>query len=201
MFSLVQAIAGAEAGAYLISPFVGRILDWYKAATKKEYTKEGTRVSSPCSRSSTTTRSTATTPSSWVPLSVPLARSPSSPAATTSPSPPTSSSRCTTARTQCRRSWQLRTPPSSTSPSAATSTTSPSSASTSTRRPWPCTSCRRVSASLLLTPSPSRAPSRRSSRHKRDTCMTSYVYPLFHELFITSGLSSRLLNGVRIAFT
>merc|ERR1712070_575416 len=40
MFSLVQAIAGAEAGAYLISPFVGRILDWYKAATKKEYTKE-----------------------------------------------------------------------------------------------------------------------------------------------------------------
>merc|ERR1712232_1409629 len=40
MFSLVQAIAGAEAGAYLISPFVGRILDWYKAATKKEYSKE-----------------------------------------------------------------------------------------------------------------------------------------------------------------
>jgi transaldolase len=40
MFSLVQAIAAAEAGAFLISPFVGRILDWYKASTKKEYTKE-----------------------------------------------------------------------------------------------------------------------------------------------------------------
>ena len=40
MFSLVQAIAAAEAGAFLISPFVGRILDWYKAATKKEYSKE-----------------------------------------------------------------------------------------------------------------------------------------------------------------
>ncbi|KAI1472358.1 transaldolase-like protein [Daldinia caldariorum] len=40
MFSLVQAIAAAEAGAFLISPFVGRILDWYKAVTKKEYTKE-----------------------------------------------------------------------------------------------------------------------------------------------------------------
>lgn len=40
MFSLVQAIAGAEAGAYLISPFVGRILDWYKANTKKDYAKE-----------------------------------------------------------------------------------------------------------------------------------------------------------------
>jgi transaldolase len=40
MFSQVQAIAGAEAGTYLISPFVGRILDWYKAKTGKAYTKE-----------------------------------------------------------------------------------------------------------------------------------------------------------------
>lgn len=40
MFSTVQAIAGAEAGAFLISPFVGRILDWYKAAHKKEYSAE-----------------------------------------------------------------------------------------------------------------------------------------------------------------
>lgn len=37
MFSLVQAIAAAEAGAFLISPFVCRILDWYKAATKKDF--------------------------------------------------------------------------------------------------------------------------------------------------------------------
>lgn len=37
MFSLPQAIAAAEAGAYLISPFVGRILDWYKTAMKKEF--------------------------------------------------------------------------------------------------------------------------------------------------------------------
>jgi transaldolase len=40
MFSLPQAIGAAEAGAFLISPFVGRILDWYKAAHKKEYSKE-----------------------------------------------------------------------------------------------------------------------------------------------------------------
>lgn len=40
MFSLPQAIAAAEANAFLISPFVGRILDWYKAAKKQEYTKE-----------------------------------------------------------------------------------------------------------------------------------------------------------------
>ena len=31
IFSFAQARACAEAGAYLISPFVGRILDWYKA--------------------------------------------------------------------------------------------------------------------------------------------------------------------------
>jgi len=40
MFSQVQAIAAAEAGAFLISPFVGRILDWYKAKTGKAYSKE-----------------------------------------------------------------------------------------------------------------------------------------------------------------
>jgi transaldolase len=40
MFSQAQAIAAAEAGAYLISPFVGRILDWYKANHKKEYTPQ-----------------------------------------------------------------------------------------------------------------------------------------------------------------
>lgn len=37
LFALPQAVACAEAGATLISPFVGRILDWYKAKTKKEY--------------------------------------------------------------------------------------------------------------------------------------------------------------------
>lgn len=33
LFSLVQAAAAAENGATLISPFVGRIMDWYKAKT------------------------------------------------------------------------------------------------------------------------------------------------------------------------
>ncbi len=37
LFSLPQAVACAEAGATLISPFVGRILDWYKATTEKDY--------------------------------------------------------------------------------------------------------------------------------------------------------------------
>lgn len=37
IFGKIQAAACAEAGVFLISPFVGRILDWYKAATGKEY--------------------------------------------------------------------------------------------------------------------------------------------------------------------
>jgi transaldolase len=37
MFSLGQAIACADAGVRLISPFVGRIYDYYKATTGKEY--------------------------------------------------------------------------------------------------------------------------------------------------------------------
>ncbi len=37
LFSLPQAIACAEAGVRLISPFVGRIYDWYKAKSGQEY--------------------------------------------------------------------------------------------------------------------------------------------------------------------
>jgi transaldolase len=37
LFSLAQAVACADAKAKLISPFVGRILDWYKAKTGKDY--------------------------------------------------------------------------------------------------------------------------------------------------------------------
>jgi transaldolase len=38
LFSLCQAIACAEAKVQLISPFVGRIYDWYKKSTGSEYT-------------------------------------------------------------------------------------------------------------------------------------------------------------------
>src|SRR5271157_850968 len=37
LFGLHQAIAAAEAGVTLVSPFVGRILDWYKKDTGKDY--------------------------------------------------------------------------------------------------------------------------------------------------------------------
>lgn len=37
LFGIHQAIACADAGATLISPFVGRILDWYKLETGRDY--------------------------------------------------------------------------------------------------------------------------------------------------------------------
>lgn len=37
LFGFAQAVACAEAGVTLISPFVGRILDWYKKSTGKEF--------------------------------------------------------------------------------------------------------------------------------------------------------------------
>jgi transaldolase len=37
LFSLCQAVACAEAGVQLISPFVGRIYDWYKKSTGTDY--------------------------------------------------------------------------------------------------------------------------------------------------------------------
>jgi len=37
LFSLTQAVACADAKAQLISPFVGRIYDWFKAKTGEEY--------------------------------------------------------------------------------------------------------------------------------------------------------------------
>jgi transaldolase len=38
LFGIHQAVAAAEAHVTLISPFVGRILDWYKKDTGKDYT-------------------------------------------------------------------------------------------------------------------------------------------------------------------
>ncbi|MBU3916456.1 transaldolase [bacterium] len=40
LFGFCQAIACAEAGVFLISPFVGRILDWFKKNTGEDYAAE-----------------------------------------------------------------------------------------------------------------------------------------------------------------
>ena len=37
LFSLPQAVRAAAANVQLISPFVGRIYDWFKAANKRDY--------------------------------------------------------------------------------------------------------------------------------------------------------------------
>lgn len=37
LFNFAQAVACAEAGVFLISPFVGRIYDWYKKAEGRDY--------------------------------------------------------------------------------------------------------------------------------------------------------------------
>ena len=37
LFSLPQAVRAAEAKVQLISPFVGRIYDWYKKENKRDY--------------------------------------------------------------------------------------------------------------------------------------------------------------------
>ena len=37
LFNLTQAAAAADAGAFLISPFVGRILDWHKAQSGRDF--------------------------------------------------------------------------------------------------------------------------------------------------------------------
>ena len=41
LFSLPQAVRAAEAKVQLISPFVGRIYDWFKAANKRDYAGRG----------------------------------------------------------------------------------------------------------------------------------------------------------------
>src|SRR5438477_3879180 len=38
LFSLPQAVRAAEAKVQLISPFVGRIYEWYKKTSKRDYT-------------------------------------------------------------------------------------------------------------------------------------------------------------------
>ncbi len=40
LFSMAQAVACADAGAFLISPFVGRILDWHVKAEGKQFSPE-----------------------------------------------------------------------------------------------------------------------------------------------------------------
>ena len=44
LFSLPQAVRAAEAKVQLISPFVRRIYDWFKAANKRDYSGAENRI-------------------------------------------------------------------------------------------------------------------------------------------------------------
>ena len=58
LFSLAQAVAAADAGAFLISPFVGRILDWHVKAAAAPTPARPTPASFPSRRSTPITRPT-----------------------------------------------------------------------------------------------------------------------------------------------
>ena len=62
LFSLVQATACADAGAFLISPFVGRILDWHVKAGGGPYTGEPIPACSRSGASTPITRRTGSRP-------------------------------------------------------------------------------------------------------------------------------------------
>ena len=70
IFSFEQACACADAGVFLISPFVGRITDWYTAHTDLVIADPLQDPAYNRSRASTLIlKHTSTTPSSWVPAS------------------------------------------------------------------------------------------------------------------------------------
>ena len=190
MFSLVQAVAAAEAGAFLISPFVGRILDWYKASTKKEYPKEEdpgvksvqaifnyykkydykTIVMGASFRS--IGEITELAGCDYLTIAVSRVRAPTR-WNTNLPSP-TCSSSCTTPKMKFPRSSTQRMSPSSTLRRRATSTTRLISASTSTRIRWPSRSSARVSRNSPPTLSRSRTSCARRFRHRpTHTVLTS----------------------------
>ena len=67
IFSLAQSIACADAKAFLISPFVGRILDWHVKAGGGPYDWRPTPGSCRFARSTLITRPMGSAPSSWAP--------------------------------------------------------------------------------------------------------------------------------------
>ena len=82
IFSLAQAIAAADAGAFLISPFVGRILDWHVKAGGGPYTPETDPGVKSVREIYTYYKAYGIRPWSWALRSAAPARSRRSPAAT-----------------------------------------------------------------------------------------------------------------------
>ena len=105
LFGMHQAIACAEAGVTLISPFVGRILDWYKKDTGKDYQgADDPGVQSVTTHLQLLQEVRLQDRRSWAPASATSAKSPSWPAATCSPSRRNCSPSSNPRRTICRAS-------------------------------------------------------------------------------------------------
>jgi transaldolase len=81
LFSFAQAVACAEAGVTLISPFVGRIYDWYRKERGSEIPPDEILAWPPSRASTTTSRSSTTRHRSWEPASGRSTRSSGSTAA------------------------------------------------------------------------------------------------------------------------
>lgn len=64
IFNPTQAIACAETGAFLISPFVGRILDWY-VANGQALERPSTKTRAWCSCAASTPNSNAAARPPW----------------------------------------------------------------------------------------------------------------------------------------
>lgn len=65
LFSQAQAIACADAGVFLISPFVGRITDWHARQEGRTFEPEDDPASGRCGASTPITKPMALKPSSW----------------------------------------------------------------------------------------------------------------------------------------
>ena len=186
MFSLPQAIAAAEAGAFLISPFVGRILDWYKAANKKDYSpqedpgvksvqqifnyykKFGYKTIVMGASFRNVGEITELAGCDYLTIAVRFSKSSYKRFVTDMTScSPIISRISTTPRRKFPKSWMPRMPNRSISKRRSTSTMRPSSGLTSTRKRWLWKSSEKVSQNSQLMLSRSRVSSRRRLRKRR----------------------------------
>jgi transaldolase len=102
LFSFAQAVACAEAGVTLISPFVGRIMTGIgRSVTSRTFRPTRIRASRRSRGFTTTSRSSVTRRMLWAPASVRWTRSFPSPGVTCWPSAPTCSSKWRRRRVRC----------------------------------------------------------------------------------------------------
>ncbi len=112
LFSFPQAVACAEAGVTLISPFVGRIHDWYLQGARRQDDPGRRRPGRPFRHADLPLFQEVrlSRPRSWARASATSARSPNWPAATCSPSRPICWASCRSMREPWSASSRSRRP-------------------------------------------------------------------------------------------